>query len=53
MPFFPRDDNDFTDGSCAVERAQRMSQHRFAGDYGEQFIESHALAATAGDDEGA
>jgi len=29
-----------------------MSDHRFASDYSEQFIEPHALAAAAGYDDG-
>jgi hypothetical protein len=52
MPLFTRDDDDFVYGLRALERADCMSNHWFAGDYGKQFIESHALAAAAGYDDG-
>ena len=48
MPFFTRHDYDFAYGSRALERADCVSDHWFARDYGKQFIEPHALAAATG-----
>jgi hypothetical protein len=53
MPLFTRHDYDFAYGNRALKRADRVSDHRFAGDWGKQFIEPHALAAAAGYDDGA
>ena len=53
MSFFTRYDNNFADGIRALERTDCASDHRFTRDYGKQFVESHALAAAAGDDDGA
>jgi hypothetical protein len=47
MPFFTRHDYDFAYGSRAFERADWMSDHWFARDYGKQFVEAHALAGAA------
>jgi hypothetical protein len=52
MPFFTRHDYDFGYRSRALERADCMSDHRFTRDYGKQFIETHALAAARGYDDG-
>jgi hypothetical protein len=52
MPLFTRDYDDFAYGLRAVERADCVSDHWFPRDYGKQFIEAHALAAAAGDDDG-
>jgi hypothetical protein len=53
MPLFTRDDDDFTYALRTLECANCVSDHRFPRDHGEQFVKAHALAATAGDDDGA
>ena len=53
MSFFTRNDDDFADRTRNVERTHRVSNYRFARDHGKQFVESHALTAAAGDDNGA
>src|SRR5262245_28370376 len=45
MSFLTRHDYDLAYRTCILERTNCMSDHRFARDYGEQFIEPHALAA--------
>ena len=52
MPIFTRHDYDFVDGSRAIECADWVSDYWFARDYGKQLIESHALAAATGDENG-
>jgi hypothetical protein len=48
MPLFTPHDYDFAYGNRALKRAGCVSDHRFARDYGKQFIEPHALAAATG-----
>ena len=48
MPVFTRHDYDFVYGSRVLERADWVSDHWFARDYGKQLIEPHALAAATG-----
>ena len=52
MPLFTSDEDDFADATSALERTDCVSDHWFAGDHGKQFVESHALAAATGDDDG-
>src|SRR6478735_2108370 len=52
MPLFTRHDYDFANGSRALKRADCVGDHRFARDYGKQFIEPHALAAAASYNDG-
>ena len=51
MPFFSRHDYDFAGGRRVLERTDCVSDHWFARDCGKQFIESHALATAARDDD--
>src|SRR5215469_7226965 len=51
MSFLTPYDYDFAYRTCMLERTNCMSDHRFASDYSEQFIEPHALAAAAGYDD--
>src|SRR5262245_21862479 len=48
MPLLTRHDDDFAYRSRALERADCVSDYWLAGNYGKQFIESHALATAAG-----
>jgi hypothetical protein len=48
MPVFTRHDYDFVYGSRALERADWVSDHWFAGNYSKQLVEPHALAAATG-----
>jgi hypothetical protein len=52
-PIFARHDNDFADRSRLIECADCVSDHRFACCDGKEFIESHSVAATTRDDDGA
>jgi hypothetical protein len=51
MLLFTRHNHDFAYRSRALERADCVSDYWFSGNYGKQFIESHALATAAGDDD--
>jgi len=51
MPSFTRHNDDFAYRNRAFERADCVSDYWFAGNYGKQFIESHALATPAGYDD--
>src|SRR5215211_9191508 len=50
MPVFTCHDYNFAYRSRTFERADCVSDHWFARDYGKQFIEPHALTAAAGDE---
>src|SRR6476469_2107368 len=52
VPLFTRHNYDFANGYSTFKRTDCVSDHWFARDRGKQFIEPHALAAAAGDDDG-
>jgi hypothetical protein len=52
MLIFARNDDDFVNGSGALERMERMRNHRFPGHDRKQFVEPHALAAAGRDNDG-
>jgi hypothetical protein len=52
MTLVARHDHEFAYGIRAFKGAHRVSDHRFARDYGKQLIKPHTLAAAAGYDDG-
>jgi hypothetical protein len=50
---FARDDDDRRDGFGIFKRSHRMCDDRFAGNFGKEFVETHATAATRCHDDGA
>jgi hypothetical protein len=52
MSIFARNDDDFVNGTGALERMERMCNHRFPGDGRKQFVEPHALAAAGRNNDG-
>ncbi len=52
MSIFARDDDDRRDGSGIFKRSDRVCDDRFAVNFGEEFVETHATAAARRDDDG-
>src|SRR5258707_824289 len=52
-PLDPRNQNDFAHRIAALERIDRVSEHRPVAKQGKKLVESHSLTAARGDDDGA
>jgi hypothetical protein len=52
MSIFASHNDDFINGSGALERQNRMRDRRFPGNCHKQFVKTRAPAATGGDDDG-
>jgi len=53
MSIFARDDDDRRNGFGIFKRSNRMCDDRFAGNFGEEFVETHATATARRHDNGA
>jgi hypothetical protein len=52
MSIFARNDDHFVNRTGALERMERMRNHRFPGHGRKQFVKPHALAAAGRDNDG-
>ena len=52
VSIFPGDDDDCVYGAGTLKCADRVRDHRFAGNRRKQFIETHAAAVTGRDNDG-